>query len=740
MKIRTRFALLIMLLTAGFALSVVTVMETLLRDHLVSAQEEWAETLVRSVAEGVAQDTIDGEILQARDYLRRIVAKDTALSYIYVTSFDGRLFSHTFDDEFPKALAERLLSADRALSHAVFSTERGDIHEVIAPLIEGMDAYLHIGVSHERINELIADARDDLVLVILTVAIVGLGVALTLGYRIGQPLRQLVDQIQRFGQVGDNIKIEVGTSEPDIKNLAGAFNEMVASRWSAEAELRESEQQLRLVTDALPALITYVDTSQRYRFVNKVAERWFARSQSEIVGHTIAEVLDQSTTDDTHVRSMAALAGESQSFEKRQLYPDGQERWISSSYIPHKNEAGEIVGSLALVIDISERHILEERLHRSQKMEAVGQLTGGIAHEFNNLLQVVAGNIALLEENVPSDLVTGRSFDAINRNVTRGADLTSRLLSFSRQQPLAPKALVIDKILAEMQELLRQTLGETIEVKIGSVKGIWIAEADPGQLESALLNLALNARDAMPGGGIITLSADNIQLDERMAATHEEEASGDYVMLSLADNGSGMSEDDISHAFEPFFTTKDVGKGTGLGLSMVYGFAQQSGGFVEIESELGSGTTMRLYLPRLVGTKEDEAATQGALLEAAATADGTILLVEDDADVRESLAAQLTSLGYRVIEAEDGTAALAALSDAPNIDLLFTDVVMPGGLSGVELARRTLALRPELKILYSTGYSEEFIVEAGDMPDSAIVLRKPYDKSKLAATIAQTLN
>ncbi|MBT4045304.1 MAG: hypothetical protein HOF11_17525, partial [Rhodospirillaceae bacterium] len=175
MKIRTRFALLIMLLTAGFALSVVTVMETLLRDHLVSAQEEWAETLVRSVAEGVAQDTIDGEILQARDYLRRIVAKDTALSYIYVTSFDGRLFSHTFDDEFPKALAERLLSADRALSHAVFSTERGDIHEVIAPLIEGMDAYLHIGVSHERINELIADARDDLVLVILTVAIVGLG-------------------------------------------------------------------------------------------------------------------------------------------------------------------------------------------------------------------------------------------------------------------------------------------------------------------------------------------------------------------------------------------------------------------------------------------------------------------------------------------------------------------------------------------------------------------------------------
>ncbi|MBT6984984.1 MAG: response regulator, partial [Rhodospirillaceae bacterium] len=356
------------------------------------------------------------------------------------------------------------------------------------------------------------------------------------------------------------------------------------------------------------------------------------------------------------------------------------------------------------------------------------------------LLQVVAGNIALLEENVPSDLVTGRSFDAINRNVTRGADLTSRLLSFSRQQPLAPKALVIDKILAEMQELLRQTLGETIEVKIGSVKGIWIAEADPGQLESALLNLALNARDAMPGGGIITLSADNIQLDERMAATHEEEASGDYVMLSLADNGSGMSEDDISHAFEPFFTTKDVGKGTGLGLSMVYGFAQQSGGFVEIESELGSGTTMRLYLPRLVGTKEDEAATQGALLEAAATADGTILLVEDDADVRESLAAQLTSLGYRVIEAEDGTAALAALSDAPNIDLLFTDVVMPGGLSGVELARRTLALRPELKILYSTGYSEEFIVEAGDMPDSAIVLRKPYDKSKLAATIAQTLN
>jgi CheY-like chemotaxis protein len=312
------------------------------------------------------------------------------------------------------------------------------------------------------------------------------------------------------------------------------------------------------------------------------------------------------------------------------------------------------------------------------------------------------------------------------------------LLSFARRQPLAPKAVEIAIVLAEMKAMLGQTLGETIAVKVEPASDVWPAEADPGQLENALLNLAINARDAMPGGGVITLSANNIRLDEQ-AAAHEEVLPRDYVVLNVADTGSGMTEEAISHAFEPFFTTKDVGKGTGLGLSMVYGFAQQSGGFAEIESEIGVGTTMRLYLPRLAGAENDKAITQDHPSKSASAASGTILLVEDDTDVRELLAAQLRRQGYRVIEAEDGAAALAVLESEPRIDLLFTDVVMPGGLSGLELARQVLLVRPNLKVLYTTGYSEDIVVEMGQMLDGTVVLRKPYDNAKLAATIAQIL-
>ncbi|MBT4044531.1 MAG: response regulator [Rhodospirillaceae bacterium] len=381
----------------------------------------------------------------------------------------------------------------------------------------------------------------------------------------------------------------------------------------------------------------------------------------------------------------------------------------------------------------------EERLRQSQKMEAVGQLTGGIAHEFNNLLQVIMGNLELLQGDLPAGGETGRRFQAISRNVSRGADLTDRLLSFSRQQPLAPSTVEMATVLAEMRGMLGQTLGETIEVKVEPAGDVWRAVADLGQLENALLNLAINARDAMPNGGVITLSANNIRLDEQ-AVVDEEATPGDYVVLSVTDTGSGMTDENISHAFEPFFTTKDVGKGTGLGLSMVYGFARQSGGFAEIKSEVGRGTSVRLYLPRLIRAEDDEIAPQDRQTEAALPGSGTILVVEDDADVRESLTDQLIGMGYRVIEAEDGDAALAVLAGVPQIDLLFTDVVMPGGMSGLELARQIQSLRPEIRVLYSTGYSDDIVSEAEHFDNDLIMLRKPFAKAELAAMISKVLN
>ncbi|MFP6749705.1 MAG: ATP-binding protein, partial [Alphaproteobacteria bacterium] len=472
----------------------------------------------------------------------------------------------------------------------------------------------------------------------------------------------------------------------------------------------------------------------------ETAEHWFAQPSRELLGRSISEVVGDPLSHSARHRIDAVLAGEPQFFEGAQTYPDGQTREVTANYIPHFDESGLVLGFYALVVDITERRALEDRLRQSEKMKAVGQLTGGIAHEFNNLLQVVTGNFELLEETVLADPESSRQIQAINRAVGRGSELTNRLLSFARQQPLAPKALEIGEMLAEMQGMLGQTLGETVEVKVEPAAEVWATEADPGQLENALLNLALNARDAMPGGGVITLLADNIRLDGQAAASHEDVVPGDYVVLSVADTGGGMTEEVISHAFEPFFTTKDIGEGTGLGLSMVYGFARQSGGFAEIESEIGVGTTMRLYLPRLTQTKDEEMAVQDRPSVVVSPGSSTILLVEDDANVRESLAGQLTKLGHRVIEAHDGAAALAALAGELQVDLLFTDVVMPGGLSSLELARQVLLLRPEIKVLYTTGYSEDVVAKSGHLEENAIVLYKPYEKTKLSATISRILN
>ncbi|MDP6831797.1 MAG: PAS domain S-box protein [Alphaproteobacteria bacterium] len=415
---------------------------------------------------------------------------------------------------------------------------------------------------------------------------------------------------------------------------------------------------------------------------------------------------------------------------------DGTEIWIrlSTSYFP------ELDYLETTNVDITEQKSAEECLIQSQKMEAVGQLTGGVAHEFNNLLQVIAGNIELLTDDIPSHGGSAASFQAIQRNIRRGAELTSRLLSFSRQQPLTPKALSVREILSGLGDLLGRTLGETIEVRLGEIQDAWQVRADLSQLENALLNLALNARDAMPGGGAIEFSAENLHLDAEMADRHGAATPGDYIVFAVADNGTGMTEDEAAHAFEPFFTTKDVGKGTGLGLSMVYGFAQQSGGFAEIESEPGRGTTMRIYLPRASAASDTETAPENLPGEHASGNDRTILLVEDDMDVRTALAEQLTDLGYRVIEAENGVKALAMLENGVAVDLLFTDVVMPGGLSGLDLARRARTRWPELKVLYATGYSEEVVADAGQPEDGCQLLRKPFSRAILAAAIADTLD
>ena len=382
----------------------------------------------------------------------------------------------------------------------------------------------------------------------------------------------------------------------------------------------------------------------------------------------------------------------------------------------------------------------EEALRQSQKMEAIGQLTGGVAHDFNNLLQIIIGNLDTILHNLGDD--TPRLKRAANQALNgarRAAALTQRLLAFSRRQPLDPKPLNVNALVTSLSEMVHRTLGETVSVETVLAAGLWRVEADANELEAAILNLAVNARDAMPEGGRLTIETTNTHIDEAYAANYAEVAPGQYVCISISDTGRGMDETTIAHAFEPFFTTKPVGKGTGLGLSQVYGFVKQSGGHVKIYSEIGQGTTIKIYLPRLVSAEMN---TEEKIEIAIPDGDGeeTILVLEDDDDVRTFSVEVLRTLGYRVIEAHDGPSALRLLERQTRVDMLFSDVVLPGGMTGAQVAEHARELRPQLKVLFTTGYARNAIIHHGRLDKGVRLITKPFSSGELAAKIRDALD
>jgi signal transduction histidine kinase/CheY-like chemotaxis protein len=416
-----------------------------------------------------------------------------------------------------------------------------------------------------------------------------------------------------------------------------------------------------------------------------------------------------------------------------------------SARIPLPHPRGELGGLMTLLngtaeslerqrADIDE---LNQKLTQSQKMEAMGQLTGGVAHDFNNLLTVILGNAEHLAEKLAAHKELHGIAESIATAAERGSDLTRSLLAFARKQPLMPRDIDIGQKVLGMEQLLRRTLGEHVECEFRLDQNLSQASVDPGQLTSALLNLVLNARDAMPSGGKLTVEVQNISLGESDVDVNGEARPGDYVMVGVTDTGTGMTAEVASRAFEPFFTTKEVGKGTGLGLSMVYGFAQQSGGSMQIRSEPGHGTVVKLFFPR-VGTPRTGAAP-AAVQQATPTGSETILVVEDDDMVRGYVEGELRALGYRVIVTRDGPAALAILRGPEKIQLLFTDVVMPGGMFGTELAKEAARLRPHLKILMTSGYTEHPVDAIDGLGQKVRILNKPYRRHDLAMMLRSVL-
>ncbi|UJW80740.1 ATP-binding protein [Hydrogenophaga sp. SL48] len=384
--------------------------------------------------------------------------------------------------------------------------------------------------------------------------------------------------------------------------------------------------------------------------------------------------------------------------------------------------------------DIAE---LNARLQKSQRMEAIGQLTGGIAHDFNNLLLVVSGSAEMMLEEVTGHPDQIQLLQSITKAARRGGALTQRLLAFAGKQALDPKPLDLNRLVAGLDPMLRRTLGEHIQIELIRAGGLWPALVDQSQLENALLNLCLNARDAMPGGGRLTIETANVRLDEAYAARTGDIPPGQYVMLAVSDTGQGIAPEHLQRVFEPFFTTKETGKGTGLGLSMVYGFVKQSAGHVAIYSELLQGTSVKLYLPRASGAAAVFATAEGE--DSIVGGSETVLLVEDDDAVRQVALTALRSLGYTVIEANDGPSAMAVLEQRDDVQLLFTDIVMPGGMNGRALADAARRWRPDLKVLYTSGYTENAIVHQGRLDEGALLLSKPYRRIDLDRAVRTAL-
>lgn len=505
---------------------------------------------------------------------------------------------------------------------------------------------------------------------------------------------------------------------------------------TSEAQRQATEQRFRRIFDLVQEGI-WIHVDGKVQFANPAAARLFgARSPEELIGMPVFNIIhpDDRERAIERTRNLREKLQPLPLTEMRILGLDGKVRVGELQAAPFIQDG--VLHVISSGRDVTAQRDAESRLHQAQKMDAVGQLTGGVAHDFNNLLTVIIGALDLDPQRVPPEMRP--AIEQALRAAERGAALTHRLLAFSRQQMLVARRVDLNRLIGDMDELLRRTLGEHVEIDLKLADRLWPALADIGQVENSLLNLAINARDAMPEGGKLTIETGNVHLDDDYASSNAEVAPGDYVMMAVTDTGSGMPPEVLAHVFEPFFTTKDVGKGTGLGLSMIYGFAKQSGGHAKIYSEVGHGTTVRLYLPRL--TNQSIGSSPAA---AAASQEGggeTILVVEDNPDVRRLVLRQLRDLGYEVIEAANGPQALRILDDGASIDLLFTDVVMPGGMTGRQLAEAAKARCPGLKTLFTSGYTEDSILRLGKLDPGVRLLSKPYRKHELATRIREALD
>lgn len=525
------------------------------------------------------------------------------------------------------------------------------------------------------------------------------------------------------------------------RNFVMSTLRIFAARAASELERQDGDahiyEQAALLDKAQDAIMVS-ELDGRIRYLNKAAERLFGWSAQEVLGQSSLELKlvdpDQLQHPSRQLLETGEWAGRLQQRRK-----DGSAFTVEAHWSLVRDEEGNPNAVFGISTDITERLALEDQLRQAQRLESLGQLTGGVAHDFNNLLTVIQGNAELLEEELEGQQRLSKLAEMIRKASQRGAQLTHRLLAIARRQVLEPRATDVNQLLRDMGDLLLRTFNENIQIKLVCPTNAWMALVDPGQLESAVLNLCINSRDAMPEGGKLIIETANCVLDEHYARNEPELLPGDYLMVAISDTGTGVPQEYIERIFDPFFTTKEKGKGTGLGLSMVYGFVKQSRGHIVIYSEQGLGTVVKIYLPRATEVN-GKGANPNAVKPAQPGQGGeTILLVEDDEMVRHMAHDMLNAAGYRVFTAENGASALECLKYRNDIELLFTDVIMPGGMNGPQLVQKALEIRPGLKVLYTSGYTENAIIHQGRLDPGVQLLNKPYRQVDLLAKIRHVL-
>jgi PAS domain S-box-containing protein len=634
-------------------------------------------------------------------------------------------------DDFPGIVEAGLLGGGPGKVLKNSAAEAFAVAAASVRLAEGPRITLIRTMTHERLVSAAHAARDAGLLGGLAAVLGATLLAVIMARSLTRPLQQITQAAERFAR-NEPISVPVD-AKGEIGVLARAFARMTAEVEEKSVALAQQIGDRRRLIETSPDLITVFDRRAVIIQVNPSCEAILGYRADEVIGHSGAEFLHPDDLDVAREAMSGARRGRNiRNLVLRCLSKDGRVVTMAWSGVWSEPEQHTfLIGR-----DMSAQIALEQQLRHAQKMDSIGQLTGGVAHDFNNLLTVITGTIEILRDGVADRPRLAAIAKMIDDAAMRGAALTQQLLAFARRQPLQPRPTDINALVIDTAKLLRSTIGEQIEIE-SLLDDTWPAQVDPSQLGIALINLAINARDAMPAGGKLILQTSNTVLDRLEAGTDSEVEPGQYVMIAVSDTGTGIPTEIRDKVFEPFFTTKGVGKGTGLGLSMVYGFVKQSGGHVDITSREGHGTTVWLYLPR---ARDEFIEAESGSIAGPTGGDETILVVEDDNQVRRYVVTELESIGYATLSAANGAEALALLSNGVQIDLLFTDVIMPGQMNGGELAREVARLRPEVKILYTSGYAENAIVHRGRLDPGVALLIKPYRKTDLARKVREALD